>query len=292
MGMMSVVDTIDGMDQIQEAVEKSAGIVMNLHQRSEEIGRILTVIHEVSEQTELLSLNASILAAQAGENGKGFAVVANEIKALAERTASSTKEITRIIKAVQNEAKEAVESIQIGKEKAEHGKTLSLEAGEALGKILESSRKSAGMAREIERTTVEQSKGITSVRTAVDHINTMIEQFHQAINSQKAGSENVQVATEQISDLTRQVKYAMAEQAKGGRQIGDAVENVLHQVQQIEKAVKGQKGGSELIVKAIDNIRRSTQERVGVSSELDSSIRSLQDQHNVLKEVVSQFKTN
>jgi len=291
MGMMSVVDTMDGMDQIQEAVEKSAGIVMSLYQRSEEIGRILTVINEVADQTELLSLNASILAAQAGENGKGFAVVANEIKALAERTASSTKEITGIIKAVQKEAKEAVESIQAGKEKAEQGKSLSMEAGTALNKILGSSRKAASMAKEIERTTVEQSKGIVSVRSAVDHMNTMIEQIHQAINNQKTGSENVQSATEQINDLTRQVKYAMAEQAKGGRQIGGAVENVLHQVQQMEIAVKEQKNGSELIVKAVDNIRKSTQEKVGISSELDTSIRSLLDEQTLLKELVSRFKT-
>ncbi len=291
MGMMSVVDTIDGMDQIEEAVDKSVEIVTRLHLRSEEIGRILIVIHEVSEQTELLSLNASILAAQAGEHGKGFAVVASEIKALAERTATSTKEITRIIKAVQSEAKDAVESIKVGKEKAEQGKLLSLEAGEAIKKVMDSARKSEGMAREIERTTVEQSKGIVAVRNSVDHISSMIEQILKAVQSQEIGSESVQMSAEQINDLTRQVKNAMSEQAMGGHQISGAIENVLNQVQQIKRSIKEQKTGSELIFNSIENIRKSTQGRAGISSELNSSIRSLMDEHTLLKELVSHFKT-
>jgi methyl-accepting chemotaxis protein len=290
-GMTSVEDTIYGMGQIQDAVDQSAAIVSKLYDRSEDIGRILTVINEVSEQTELLSLNASILAAQAGENGKGFAVVANEIKALAERTATSTKEITRIIKAVQRESKEAVESIQRGKIKAEQGKEISQKSGEALKEILDSTKTASEMARKIELSTVEQSKGVSLVRKGMDSIKTMIDQIHEAISNQKSGSERIQSATEMISDLSRQLKTAMAEQSHGGRQIDQAMEKILRGAQEIQKAVNEQKNGSRMIMKSIDNIRRSTQDKVGISSELNSSIRSLQEEQQHLKEIAANFTT-
>ncbi len=288
-GMASVEDTIGGMDQIQRAVDRSAAIVSKLFDRSEDIGRILTVINEVSEQTELLSLNASILAAQAGENGKGFAVVANEIKGLAERTASSTKEITRIIKAVQKETKEAVEAIQLGKEKAEQGKMISQKSGEAWKAILESSKVATDMARKIEQSTVEQSRGVSMVRQGMDSIKAMVDQIHGAIQNQKAGSERIQSATEMISDLSRQLKSAMSEQSHGGRQISEAMENILRCVHSIEKASNDQKVGSETITQSIDSIRRTAQDKVGIASDLVSSIQSLQTEQKHLKEMVSGF---
>ena len=85
-GMSSIGKAIDGMKDIKVSVEKTAGYIKKLGGRSEEIGKILNIIDEVTDQTTLLALNAAILAAQAGEHGKGFSVVADEIKNLAERT--------------------------------------------------------------------------------------------------------------------------------------------------------------------------------------------------------------
>ena len=104
---MAIEKTILRMNNIREAVEVSARVINKLGERSEHIGKILTVIDEVTKQTNLFALNAAILAAQAGEQGKGFAVVAGEIKNLADRTASSTKEIAQLITSVQTEAKES-----------------------------------------------------------------------------------------------------------------------------------------------------------------------------------------
>ncbi|MEO6259175.1 MAG: methyl-accepting chemotaxis protein, partial [Thermoanaerobaculia bacterium] len=102
-GMRAVRETIDGMEQIRNSVRDSNAVVTRLGERSAAIGRILNVIDDVAEQTNLLALNAAILAAQAGEHGKGFSVVATEIRDLSERTASSTREITGLIRSVQEE---------------------------------------------------------------------------------------------------------------------------------------------------------------------------------------------
>ena len=102
-GMTAIREAIKGMQNIRQAVEATADVVNRLGKRSQEIGQILKVIDEVTDQTSLLALNAAILAAQAGEHGKGFAVVADEIKDLADRTAASTQEITGLISAVREE---------------------------------------------------------------------------------------------------------------------------------------------------------------------------------------------
>lgn len=288
--MMSVADTISGMDAIQDAVVKSEKIVKKLHERSEDIGRMLTVIREVSEQTELLSLNASILAAQAGENGKGFSVVASEIKGLADRTSESTKEIARVIKAVQRDATEAVEAIEEGKTKAERGKGLSMDAGEALKKILRSAGQSAEMAQKIEQSTREQSKGISMVRETVDYINGMVDQFRSAMQNQRTGSARIQNASEKISALTMQLKKAIAEQAASGTQASETLDFVIRGMRDIQEAAKTQENDSEQIVKAIDHIRRTTQDRVGISSELDASIRSMLDEQHQLQEMAAHYR--
>src|ERR1041384_5551262 len=95
---------------------RTAGdVIRQLGERIAAIGNILNVIDDVAEQTSLLALNAAIIAAQAGEHGRGFAVVADEIKDLAERTGASTKEIAELIRSVQDESRNAVAAMKIGR---------------------------------------------------------------------------------------------------------------------------------------------------------------------------------
>ena len=131
-GMRAVRETIEGMEQIRQSVIASNAVVSRLGERSIAIGRILNVIEDVAEQTNLLALNAAILAAQAGEYGKGFSVVAAEIRDLSERTASSTRDIGNLITAVQDEVKNALQTMSSGSKLVEKGVALSHDAGKAL----------------------------------------------------------------------------------------------------------------------------------------------------------------
>jgi methyl-accepting chemotaxis protein len=105
LGMRSIEKTIEGMSRIESTARRTADVVNRLGERAENIGSILTVIEDITDQTGLLALNAAILAAQAGEHGKGFAVVAAEIRELANRTAASTREIGTLIASVQEESR-------------------------------------------------------------------------------------------------------------------------------------------------------------------------------------------
>ena len=107
-GVEALQKTLAGIDKIKDSSAVASSVIESLGRRILEVGNILNVIDEVAEQTNLLALNAAIIAAQAGEHGKGFAVVAEEIKDLADRTSSSTKEITELIGSIQEESRNAV----------------------------------------------------------------------------------------------------------------------------------------------------------------------------------------
>ncbi|HET9158535.1 MAG TPA: methyl-accepting chemotaxis protein, partial [Myxococcaceae bacterium] len=131
-GVQSIQKTLAGIDRIRESSELAARVIEGLGRRVGEVVAILDVIDEVAEQTNLLALNAAIIAAQAGEQGKGFAVVADEIKELAERTGTSTKEISELIARVQDESRNAVGAVEQGVKHVQEGVELGREAETAL----------------------------------------------------------------------------------------------------------------------------------------------------------------
>ncbi|MBI5694175.1 MAG: phosphate/phosphite/phosphonate ABC transporter substrate-binding protein [Nitrospirae bacterium] len=289
LGMRAVEKTIKGMEEIKDTVVKAAHVIEQLGGRSEEIGEILNVIDEVTDQTSLLALNAAILAAQAGEHGKGFAVVASEIKDLAERTSSSTSEIAKLIGAVQTEARDAVVSIKSGRDSVEQGVKIAYEAKDALVKIVESSSKSASMSKGIEKATVEQAEGIRQVSDAMLSISDMVQHILKATQEQAKGTEQIMMASEKMSEIAKQVRNAMAEQAKGSKQITMAVENVSEKVQHIASATSEQRKGSQEIVGAIEKIRDITAQSVTLASEMDQSVTELTRQADVLREEINHF---
>ncbi len=264
-GSRSIHETMRAMDTIKEAVERYSSLITRLDKRSGEIGKILGVIVEVTERTNLLALNASILAAQAGEHGKGFAVVAGEIKALADRTAGSAQDIAKLITAVQKEAKEAVTAMTESLTAVERGVQRSQDAGMALDKIVASSSKSAEMATMIERAMMEQTRGIKQVSEAVAHVKQMMGQIASATQAQSSGSETILKASEGMRDIARRVNITLTEQGRGGRQIAEAAENVTARAGQIAASTWEQQQASDRIRETMERIQdlpRQTMKRV------------------------------
>jgi len=113
-GQKAVADTLVAIKDISEVIHRAEDVINGLGKSSEKIGSIIEVIDDIAEQTNLLALNAAIEAARAGEHGKGFAVVADEVRKLAERTATATKEISELIKGIQGETSQAIKAIEVG----------------------------------------------------------------------------------------------------------------------------------------------------------------------------------
>ncbi len=290
LGMRSIEKTIDGMKKIESATRHTADVVGRLRERSESIGGILTVIEDITDQTGLLALNAAILAAQAGEHGKGFAVVAAEIRELANRTASSTQEIGKLITSVQEESREAAEAMAEGRPLVEEGARLSQDAGEALKKILDRAGQSRDMSKSISKAAAEQTRGIKQVSEAVEKINEMTHQIARAAREQKSGSEQITKAAEKMREITRFVKSATSEQGKGSKGITAAVEEVNTKVGMVNRAAGEVRAGSDLIVKAIDRIKATAKVNTDLAAGLNDTVEIMASLSDSLKKGVEKFK--
>jgi len=291
LGMRSIERTIEGMGRIDAAARRTADVVNRLVGRAESIGSILTVIEDVTDQTGLLALNAAILAAQAGEHGKGFSVVASEIRELANRTATSTQEISKLVASVQEESKVAVEVMQEGATIVEEGVRLSTDAGEALRTILERAHHSRDMSKSINRAATEQARGIKQVSDSIDRISEMTHQIAKAANEQKAGSEQITRASERMREITRFVKTSTEEQAKAGKDITVAVENMSAKIGLVNRATGEVQAGSDMIVKAIERIKQIANENANQAAGLNIAVEIMADQTGLLKREIEKFRT-
>ncbi len=289
LGMTSIEKTIEGMKHIKSTVERTAELIRKLGGRSDEIGKILTVIDEVTDQTTLLALNAAILAAQAGEHGRGFSVVADEIKDLAERTTFSTQEIAALIQAVQSEVKSAVEAMQEGLASVDDGFRLAREAGDALRKILESSKKSSEMALSIERSTTEQSRAARLVSEAMERVKNMTEQIAKATSEHSKGIVLIMKATEKIRDVSLHLTKATEEQAISSKQISQAMEIASDRSQQISKALSEHKIGTRQILNTIDGIKGVPENNRNLAFKINNTLRELYKDTELLKAETERF---
>jgi methyl-accepting chemotaxis protein len=285
-GVKSIHATISAIDTIKDTVRKYADTVTRLGKRSEEIGKILSVIVEVTERTNLLALNASILAAQAGEHGKGFAVVAEQIKALADRTAGSAQDIGKLIAAVQREAKEAVNAMSGSLMAVEEGVQRSREAGAALDKILASSSRSAEMATMIERAMTEQYRGIKQVSEAVMNVKQMMEQIAGATQAQSRGTDKIMHAAEEMRSIARQVRTAMDEQGRGGKQIAVAADNVTLRAGKIAAGSREQRKAIGQILESMERIQDLPRQNMTRADGMTAALKSLGEQAELLKQEI------
>ncbi|CAG7608982.1 Methyl-accepting chemotaxis protein McpA [Paenibacillus solanacearum] len=167
-GYSEIEIAISQMNIIVNAANQAADVIQQLNSHSAEIGHIVSVITEISNQTSLLSLNASIEAARAGEQGRGFAVVANEVKKLAEETKSSVTDISDLIGQIQASSSNAVESMQHNVTEINDGIQKMQHIGEAFGKIRNSVRHVSEQIQEVSATTEEMSAGTEQITASLE----------------------------------------------------------------------------------------------------------------------------
>nr|WP_246879990.1 methyl-accepting chemotaxis protein [Bacillus suaedae] len=194
-GTEEVQTLLDQMSTIQSSVRHSSEMVSNLGNRSSEIGHIVEMITTITEQTNLLALNASIEAARAGEHGKGFAVVANEVRKLAEQSAQSAQQISKLINEIQAETSSAVVEMKSGTSQFDQGMEKLEEVNGRLQRIYHSSK--------------DSSAGVDKIFIEIEHLLGKVEDVEQVIldNSQKSkeSSEHIRevasTSEEQLSSM-------------------------------------------------------------------------------------------
>ncbi len=233
-GSLAVAATIQGIAAIRDQTLGAKGAIEGLAERIGEIGEIATVIGGVSDETNLLSLNAAIIAAQAGEHGKAFAVVADQVKTLAQRTSASAKQIEEMILAVQAESAKTVRAMAAGIESVEEGVERSRLAGETLETIRTAARDASGQVQEIARATEEQSRNSKHVADAAQSVSQHVQQISTAMSEQTQASTNLLRNADSSLDMCRQMASALEEQRSTGRYItanSESITLMIHNVQ-------------------------------------------------------------
>jgi len=216
-GLISMAATMRSIQEIVKSNDESFESINRLSRHSARVGEFLNVIQEVVEQTNLLSLNASIIAAQAGERGKAFAVVAEEVRSLAHRTSASTKEIEELVRNIQKETAAVQRSVSQGKDKAKEGVKISQLANAALTTIEQSAEEASQMVAQIALETNEQTTGIQSISEESEKNLERVRQITLATEHQQEGTKLIVNNLEHMRELAHRVNSSAQEQAKGNR---------------------------------------------------------------------------
>jgi twitching motility protein PilJ len=207
-GNRSVRDTLEGMQRIRSSVQATAKRIKALGDRSLEISEIVNVINDITEQTNLLALNAAIEAARAGEAGRGFAVVADEVRKLAEHSRAATKDIAALIKAIQAETNDAVIVMEEGTREVEIGAKLADQAGRALDAISSVVRQSAELVQEISLASKQQVRGTEGVANAMQIISNITRQTSQGARQTSRTVEQLVHMSEQLNEALSQFRVS------------------------------------------------------------------------------------
>ena len=289
-GQTRMVQAIEGMEAIREATETAERVIRNLGSRTREIGAIVDVIDDVADETNLLALNAAIIAAQAGEQGRAFSVVADEIKELADRVLASTKEIGGLIRAVQEEGSNAIGAIEKGAASVASGVDLSAEAGLSLEEITRASRESGSRIAGIVTAVREQAKAASHVVELMERVRGGVEQIRGAAAEQDRGNEVVHSSSVAMREVAQQVRGTTEEQARGSGRIRESVEGVREAVEKINRALQEQSVACRSAVEFLEAVYARTRSNEESSRRLDAVAKSLLHQAEALRQDVQRFE--
>jgi methyl-accepting chemotaxis protein len=289
-GQIKVSQTIAGMHAIRDATDAAEQVVRGLGGRTKEIGSILDVIEDVADETNLLALNAAIIAAQAGEHGRAFSVVADEIKELADRVLASTKEVGELIRAVQAESENAIGAIEVGSGSVAGGVELSAEAGTALEEITTAARESGQRIGEIVSAVREQTKATTHVAALMEGVLDGVEQISQAAGEQHRGNEVVHRSALTMRDVSQQVRRTTEEQSRGFVRIRESAEGVRDAVEAIGASLQEQTAACRQVAEFLEQVFQGTRSNEQAVRSMADPMRDLLSQADALRVDVAKFR--
>lgn len=205
-GSKATEDTLDGMKVINNQMQEIADSIIALSEQTQNISELIESVDTISEQSNILAVNASIEAAKAGEMGKGFSIVAQEIKNLAEQSKQGTKQVRGILKDIQKATNTAVMTTEKGIKLVDMGMEQANEAGNAIHKLMENINLSAQAAIQIEASSQQQLVGMDQVAIAMEGINQASIQNVDSMKQLEEAARGLQEMGYRLKQLTEKYK--------------------------------------------------------------------------------------
>ena len=262
-GRNEVLALSKGMGSISDTVADVVTEMQSLDGASRQIGEILGLIEEIADQTNLLALNAAIEAARAGEHGRGFAVVADEVRKLAENSASSTKQIGQLVADIQRRTSAVLER--------------TARANNLVQNNAESARNVTTM--------------IETISTRVTEVAQLVSEISVATTEQARASEELARASEQMGAMTHEAAATMREQAITSNQILESVSEIENRTAQVARASTEQGGSIKALGTRIEQSSELGVKNSEAIGTMATSADDVQSQASELREMVGQFHT-
>lgn len=253
-GIVQVENAISSMVQIESFVASLTRTMAQLDARSKDVAKILAVIREVTDQAHLLSLNAQIIAGQAGEHGKSFGVVANEMKLHSAKTAASTKEIESIIQSIQGQIRAAVDETHNTSMTVREGGRIVTAAGVALHEIHDASLRSSEMIKGIELSTKEQNRLVSHILEVVNRLETLNREVKRATDEEVRSIAYLEEGVRSIRDSMETTRSAAEEQGSSLEVITGNIQSANVKMSEIASASLQQQKVNGLIADSMRTI--------------------------------------
>ncbi len=271
-GTSLITQTVSGIQQVRTATEQLAERVRGLGQQSAQIGTIVETIEDIASQTNLLALNAAIEAARAGEHGKGFAVVADEVRKLAERSSTATKEIAAMIRTIQGETGEAVQAMGQAAADVSAAVKLTDQAGAAFRDIAEKSQASAAQMLSVREAVDAMRQSNTQLEQAVAEALAIAQQNQQA--AETVGRLNGQMVTslDAVSAVVEENTASTEQMAAGSTEVAEAIGSIATVSGENDAAVQEVNAGMQLIGGLVESVRQSAHSLAGMAQALQALV--------------------
>ena len=290
-GQSSVQNTLQSMVRIQESFQRAYEQLSVLIRHTEAIDKISLSIQNIAGQTHLLSINASILAAQAGEHGRAFAVIVNQIQGMADQTSEYTREINHLLQQIRSSSemveqamKESDDAIQAGVERASQAKN-------ALDMILSTTYQVDEYVQKIARATGEQARGSGQIQEAVNRVNDLAASLNDVLKHLGQASRDIERSSHELSAFAEDLRMTMNTQAQGSRSMFQSVARIPEMLDGIRNGLEVQRRGIHKLTSAIEDIRIISDMNKQMVQQLRSIIEATGEESEQLTRRISEFES-